>query len=164
MAWCEHLSTTLWPRPNRLHDMDQGALLPCFGCGTSRCRRISPPLTPSQVRRALSGHRANLIMTLLGLKGCADTIVGNDRVRGVRYIATLATLRLSLVTKDASRSGLDRLHSAVVVDSGGERRRVTLAEMIMGSMSVACEFTTVRLRSAMKPYFPPHFWLGPNEP
>lgn len=35
-----------------------------------------------QVRVALGKHRGDMIMTLLGLRRCADTIVGNERVRG----------------------------------------------------------------------------------
>ncbi len=58
-----------------------------------------------KVRRALAKQKANVVMALLGLTGCADTIIG-----------------------DASRRGV----------SGGERRRVTLAEVLMGEYSVAC--------------------------
>jgi hypothetical protein len=50
-----------------------------------------PPTNPPtqhllQVRVALGKHRAELILRLLGLKGCADTIVGNAKIRGVRCV------------------------------------------------------------------------------
>lgn len=57
-----------------------------------------------KVRRALAQQKAKVIMALLGLNGCADTIIGDAAHRGV---------------------------------SGGERRRVTLAEVLMGEYSIA---------------------------
>lgn len=63
-------------------------------------RNIGQP----KVRRALATQKAKVVMALLGLNGCADTIIGDAAHRGV---------------------------------SGGERRRVTLAEVLMGEYSIA---------------------------
>jgi ABC-type multidrug transport system ATPase subunit len=63
-------------------------------------RNIGQP----KVRRALAQQKAKVVMALLGLNGCADTIIGDAAHRGV---------------------------------SGGERRRVTLAEVLMGEYSIA---------------------------
>ena len=41
-------------------------------------------ITLHQVRRALAKVRANMVMKLLGLSRCADTVVGNEKIRGVR--------------------------------------------------------------------------------
>ena len=34
-----------------------------------------------QIREAFAKHRTQLVLSLLGLKRCADTIVGNEKVR-----------------------------------------------------------------------------------
>lgn len=38
---------------------------------------------PGQVRNAFAAHRTRLVLSLLGLKRCADTIVGNEKARAV---------------------------------------------------------------------------------
>lgn len=60
---------------------------------------------------AAAKYKTRMVLALLGLKRCADTIVGDERIRGI---------------------------------SGGERRRVTLGEMLMAWSSIACydEITT----------------------
>ena len=37
-----------------------------------------------QVRTAFAKHRVDMVLTLLGLRGCADTIMGDEKIRGVR--------------------------------------------------------------------------------
>lgn len=38
------------------------------------------------MRLALAEQRVDMVLTLLGLTGCQDTIVGNATSRGVRYV------------------------------------------------------------------------------
>lgn len=44
---------------------------------------VSLPPAP-QVRTAFARARARIVMSLLGLTRCADTVVGNEKLRGVR--------------------------------------------------------------------------------
>eukprot|EP00808_Paulinella_micropora_P016726 g73067.t1 len=63
-----------------------------------------PETLPLELQR-IAKLRTELVLHLLGLTGCADTVVGDALLRGV---------------------------------SGGERRRVTLGELLVGGQSVFC--------------------------
>lgn len=52
--------------------------------------RLSPGLA-WQVRTALARQRARLMMTLLGLRECADTVIGEMGRGGIRYVGTSLT-------------------------------------------------------------------------
>jgi len=71
-------------------------------------------ITENRVK-ALKDVEVDVALALLGLTSCADTIIGNENLKGV---------------------------------SGGERRRVTLGEMLVTGSQILCcnEISTGRLR------------------
>lgn len=77
-------------------------------------------------------------MTLLGLKSCADTIIGEMGHGGIRY-AYLDRSQSWTIRKKTLHSGEANLSfGCCCVCSGGQRRRVSLGEMLMGSSSILC--------------------------
>lgn len=56
-----------------------------------------------KVRLALAEQRVEMVLTLLGLTGCQDTIVGNATTRGVRCVWWMSEARYILVSIDWRR-------------------------------------------------------------
>jgi hypothetical protein len=66
--------------------------------GSHKTPRLTSPLPSpfqsksksprNQVRMALAEQRVEMVLTLLGLTGCQDTIVGNATTRGVRCVVS----------------------------------------------------------------------------
>ncbi|KAF0689109.1 Aste57867_19381 [Aphanomyces stellatus] len=79
------------------------------------CLNGSPESQPEEVRE-VAKHRTDMIIELLGLNNCAETVVGDALLRGC---------------------------------SGGERKRVTIGEMLVGGQSVfLCDEISTGLDSA----------------
>lgn len=76
-----HSSITSHQSAHRLHLHPTSRPLPPFPS--------PPPPHHAKVRYAIARWRARRIMTLLGLRRVQDTIVGNAKVRGVRWVGGL---------------------------------------------------------------------------
>lgn len=71
---CPPLTLSLFQSPPRFH-----------ACITQYPYTVRVSLHPApQVRTAFARARARIVMSLLGLTRCADTVVGNEKLRGVR--------------------------------------------------------------------------------